>query len=101
VIFVYPKRTHKSQQIGSGLERKKGNRESATMKEAKDVLRIVGVIFLSLFVIVVGGHLLMAAIGVTLGIAGFVFGLAVLLIKLAVGIAVVYLILVGIRALLR
>jgi len=38
---------------------------------------------------------------VTLGIAGFVFGLAVLLIKLAVGIAVVYLILVGIRALLR
>ena len=71
------------------------------MKEAKDVLRIIGMIFLSLFVIVVGGHLLMAAIGVTLGIAGFVFGLAVLLIKLAVGIAIVYLILVGIRAFLR
>lgn len=71
------------------------------MKEAKDVLRVIGLIFLSLFVIVVGGHLLMSAIGITLGIAGFVFGLAVLLIKVAVGIAVVYLILVGVRALLR
>jgi hypothetical protein len=43
----------------------------------------------------------MAAIGITLGIAGLVFGLAVFLIKVAVGIAIVYLILVGIRALLR
>ena len=71
------------------------------MKEARDILRVAGLIFLSIFVIVVGGHLLMAAIGITLGIAGMVFGLAVLLIKIAVGIAVIYLILVGVRALLR
>ena len=71
------------------------------MKEAKDILRLAGLVFLTIFVIVVGGHLLMAAIGVTLGIAGFVFGLAVFLIKAAIGIAIIYLILVGIRALLR
>jgi hypothetical protein len=71
------------------------------MKEAKSILKVIGLIFLTLFVIVVGGHLLMAAIGITLGIAGLVFGLAVFLIKVAIGIAIVYLILVGIRALLR
>jgi hypothetical protein len=71
------------------------------MKEAKDILRIAGLVFLTIFVIVVGGHLLMAAIGITLGIAGLVFGLAVFLIKVAIGIAIIYLILVGIRALLR
>ena len=71
------------------------------MKEAKDILRIAGLVFLTIFVIVVGGHLLMAAIGVTLGIASLVFALAVFLIKVAIGIAVIYLILVGIRALLR
>ena len=71
------------------------------MKEAKDILRIAGLVFLTIFVIVVGGHLLMAAIGVTLGIASLVFALAVFLIKVAIGIAVIYLILVGMRALLR
>ena len=71
------------------------------MKEAKDILRIAGSVFLTIFVIVVGGHLLMAAIGITLGIASLVFGLAVFLIKVAIGIAIIYLILVGIRALLR
>ena len=71
------------------------------MKEAKDILRIAGLVLLTIFVIVVGGHLLMAAIGVTLGIASLVFALAVFLIKVAIGIAVIYLILVGIRALLR
>ena len=71
------------------------------MKEAKDVLRIVGVILLGLFVLVVGIPLVMAAAGVTLGIIGFLFDLAVMLIKLAVVVAIGYLILVGIRALLR
>jgi hypothetical protein len=71
------------------------------MKEAKDVLRIVGVILLGLFVLVVGVPLVMAAAGVTLGIIGFLFNLAVMLIKLAVVVAIGYLILVGIRALLR
>lgn len=71
------------------------------MKEAKDVLRIVGVILLGLFVLVVGIPLVMAAAGITLGILGFLFDLAVMLIKLAVVVAIGYLILVGIRALLR
>jgi hypothetical protein len=71
------------------------------MKEAKDVLRVVGVILLGLFVLMVGGPLVMTAAGITLGILGFLLWLAVALIKLAVVIAVGYLILVGIRALLR
>ncbi len=71
------------------------------MKEAKDVLRIVGVVLLGLFVLVVGVPLVLAAAGVTLGIIGFLFHLAVMLIKLAVVVAIGYLILVGIRALLR
>ncbi len=71
------------------------------MKEAKDVLRIVGIILLGLFVLAVGVPLVLTAAGVTLSILGFLFSLAVMLIKLAVVVAIGYLILVGIRALLR
>jgi hypothetical protein len=71
------------------------------MKEAKDVLRITGMILLGLFVLVVGVPLVLTAAGITLGIIGFLFHLAVMLIKVAVVIAICYLILVGIRALLR
>ncbi len=71
------------------------------MKEAKDVLRIVGVVLLGIFVLVVGVPLVLTAAGVALGIIGFLFHLAVIVIKLAVVAAVGYLILVGIRALLR
>jgi len=71
------------------------------MKEATDILKIIGLVFLTIFVVVVGGRLLMAAIGITLGIAGLIFTLAVFLIKLAVVIAIGYLILVGVRAVLR
>ena len=71
------------------------------MKEVKDVLRIVGVVLLGLFVLVVAVPLVLTAAGVTLGILGFLFGLAVALIKLAVVVAIGYLVLVGIRALLR
>ena len=71
------------------------------MKETKDVLRIVGVVLLALFVLVVGIPLVFAAAGITLSILGTIFGLAVLLIKVAVVIAIVYLILVGVRAVLR
>lgn len=71
------------------------------MREAKDVLRVVGVVLLGLFVFVVGIPLVMAAAGITLGIIGFLFDLAVMLIKLAVVVAIGYLVLVGIRALLR
>lgn len=71
------------------------------MKEAKDTLRVVGIILLGLFVLIVGIPLVFAAAGITLGIIGTIFGIAVLLIKLAVVVAIGYLILVGIRAALR
>jgi hypothetical protein len=71
------------------------------MKEAKDILRVAGIILLGLFVLVIGIPLVLAAAGITLHVVGFVFGLAVGLIKLAIVLAIVYLILVGIRALLR
>ena len=71
------------------------------MKNTKDAVRVAGIILLCLFVLVVGVPLVLAAAGVTLGIFGFVVSLAIGLIKLAVVIAVAYLVLVGIRALLR
>jgi hypothetical protein len=71
------------------------------MKEAKDTMRIVGIILLGLFVLIVGIPLVFAAAGITLSIIGTIFGVAVLLIKLAVIAAIGYLILVGIRAALR
>jgi hypothetical protein len=71
------------------------------MKNTKDAVRVVGIILLGLFVLVVGVPLVLAAAGVTLGVFSFVVGLAVSLIKLAVIVAVAYLVLVGIRALLR
>lgn len=63
-----------------------------------NALRIVGIILLCFFVFVVGGPLVLAAVGITLG---FIFSLAVILIKLAIVIAILYLVLVGIRAVLR
>lgn len=71
------------------------------MRDAKDVLRVAGILLLGLFVLVVGIPLVLAAAGITLHIVGFVFALAVGLIKLAVVIAIGYLVLVGIRAVLR
>jgi len=71
------------------------------MKETKDVVRVAGIILLGLFVLVVGVPLVLAAAGITLHLVGFAFGLAVALIKLAVVIAIIYLLLVGIRALLK
>lgn len=71
------------------------------MREAKDVLRVVGVVLLGLFVLVVGIPLVMTAAGITLGIIGFLFDLAVMVIKVAVVLAIGYLVLVGIRAMLR
>jgi hypothetical protein len=68
------------------------------MKEAKDVLRVIGIIVLGLFVLVVAVPLALKVVGITLGI---LVGLAVGVIKLAVVIAIGYLVLVGIRALLR
>jgi len=75
------------------------------MKDAKNVLRIVGMIFLGVFVFVVVAPLvfkvIFGVVGIATGIIGLLIGLAVLLIKVAVVLAIGYLILVGIRALLR
>jgi hypothetical protein len=71
------------------------------MKDAKDVLRIVGMILLGVFVFAVGVPLVLTVAGVTFGIIKLLIGLAILLIKVAVVLAIGYLILVGIRALLR
>jgi len=68
------------------------------MKEAKDILRIVGMILLGLFVFMVVLPLVAKIAGMTFV---FLIGLAITLIKLAVVLAIGYLILVGIRALLR
>ena len=71
------------------------------MKNAKDMARVIAIVLLCLFVLIVGVPLLLAAAGITLSILGFVTALAIGLIKLAVMLAVAYLVLVGIRALLR
>jgi hypothetical protein len=71
------------------------------MRKASDVLRIIGMILLGIFVFAVGIPIVLTAAGITLGILKILFGIAVLVIKLAVVIAVGYLILVGIRAVLR
>jgi hypothetical protein len=71
------------------------------MSDAKSVLRIVGMILLGIFVFAVGVPIVLTAAGVTLGILKVLLGLAIFLIKVAVVIAVGYLILVGIRAVLR
>jgi hypothetical protein len=74
---------------------------TAEMKDATDVIRIVGMILLAIFVIAVGIPIVLTAAGITLGIIKILFGIAVMVIKLAIVVAVGYLILVGIRALLR
>lgn len=75
------------------------------MKDTRDVLRIIGMILLGIFVFVVAVPfvltLVFKLVGVTFGIISFFISLAVLLIKVAVVLAIGYLILVGIRALLR
>lgn len=68
------------------------------MKDAKNFLRIMGMILLGVFVFAVVLPLALKVVGITLG---FIIGLAVLLIKVAVTLAIAYLVLVGIRALLR
>jgi hypothetical protein len=71
------------------------------MKDARDVLKIVGMILLGVFVFAVGLPLVLTLAGVATTIISFLIGLAIALIKIAVVLAIGYLILVGIRALLR
>ncbi len=68
------------------------------MKDTKDMMRIVGIILLGLFVLIFGVPLVLTAAGI---VVGTIVGLAVLLIKVAVTLAIVYLLLVGVRALLK
>lgn len=68
------------------------------MKQTHDVFRTVGIVFLGLFVLAVGIPLVLAP---ALGLIGFLFHVAVILIKVAVVLAIGYLILVGVRAFLR
>lgn len=68
------------------------------MKDVKDMLRIVGIILLGIFVLAVGVPLVFAAAGVVL--TGLVH-ITVALIKIAVVLAVAYLILVAVRAALK
>ena len=68
------------------------------MKDAKNVMRLIGMILLGVFVFAVVLPLALKVVGITLGI---IISLAVLLIKVAVTLAIAYLALVGIRALLR
>lgn len=71
------------------------------MKDAGNVLKVVGMILLVVFVFAVGLPLVLTVAGVATTIISFLIGVAVLLIKIAVVLAIGYLILVGIRALLR
>jgi hypothetical protein len=90
-------------QAAKNGEKSRESREVSVvpMKEATDVLKIVGMILLALFVLAVGVPLVLAAAGVALGILGFLVGLAVTLIKIAVVVAIIYLIIVGVRAVLK
>ncbi len=69
-----------------------------TMRNGRDILRISGMIVLGVLVFLVVLPLVLKVVGITLGV---IIGLAVLLIKVAVTLAIAYLVLVGIRALLR
>lgn len=71
------------------------------MRDGTDILRVVGIILLGIFVFAVGIPIVLTAAGITLGIIKILFYVAVLVIKLAVVMAIGYLILVGIRAMLR
>ena len=68
------------------------------MRDVKDLLRVVGIILLGMFVLAVVVPLVLTAAGI---VVGTVVSIAVLLIKLAVFLAIGYLVLVGVRALLR
>ena len=75
------------------------------MRDAKNALRVVGMIALGVFVFMIVApfalKLVFGILGATFSLITFLVGLAVLLIKVEVVLAIGYLILVGIRALLR
>ncbi len=68
------------------------------MSEAKDVIRVGLMILLGVVVLAVSVPLVLAAAGIVIG---FLFHVAVVLIKVSVVLAILYLILVAVRSLLR
>ena len=72
--------------------------ETRKMKEAGELIRGVAIVILVLLVLFVAVPFVLAAVGI---VVGFLVTLAVFLIKAAVVVAVIYLIIVGIRAVLR
>ena len=68
------------------------------MKEETDLVRGVAIVLLVLVVLFIGVPFLLAAVGIVIG---FLVALAVFLIKAAVVVAIIYLIIVGVRAVLR
>ena len=68
------------------------------MRDSKDILRVVAMVLLGLFALTVVLPLALSAVGIVVGTVTFV---AIKLIKLAVVLAVIYLILAGVRALLK
>jgi hypothetical protein len=68
------------------------------MKEATDVLKIVGIVLLALFVLAVALPFVFTLLHIAVG---FLVVLAITLIRVAIVVAIIYLIVVGIRAVLR
>ena len=71
------------------------------MSDTRKNFRIAAIVVLAVCALIVGIPLALTALGFTVWIIGVLFGLAVAVIKVAVVVAVIYLILVGVRAALR
>lgn len=71
------------------------------MSDSRKTLRIAAIVVLAICALIVGIPLALTALGFTVWIIGTLFGLAVAVIKVAVVVAVIYLVLVGVRAALR
>ncbi len=67
----------------------------------KEMIRIVGIALLGVFLFIVGIPFVLAAAGILLQTVGFVFSIAGMLVKLVVVLAVAYLVLVGVRAIIK
>lgn len=68
------------------------------MKETGDILKTAAIVILALVVLFIAVPFVLAAVGI---VFGFLVTLAIFLIRAAIVVAVIYLIVVGIRALLR
>lgn len=69
--------------------------------KAMQMFKVVGFILAGLFVLACGVPLVLMLAGLALNAVGFFIGLAGILIKLAVIVAVGYLVLVGVKAVMK